>query len=131
MFFSIEDILDKEQVTYRARERWNEMTVLERLRQGQKYKHVPIPNNKVASWVQEFCMLDEPNQNILIKGELIRTYDAMLISDKRKLCSEAMLSKFQTKWFKLTNDDKTKLLDYVLSKHNKNDNTTRNNKTTD
>jgi hypothetical protein len=72
-------------------------------------------------------MLDEPNQNVLIKGELIRTYDAMLISDKRKLCSEAMLSKFQTKWFKLTNDDKTKLLEYVLDKHKENGNCTRSN----
>ena len=117
MYFSIEDILDKHQVTLRAKTKWDSLTICERLRRFKKYRHITIIDNNLASWVDDFDDLDKQHKNILIKGELIRTYDSMLMSDKRKLSNEAGLSKFQTKWYKFTNDDKTKLLDHVLSIH--------------
>jgi hypothetical protein len=83
MYFSIEDILDKKQIQERAAMRWNSFTPIERLRESKKYGHITAHGN--AGWVLEFDYLDPPKQNILIKGELIRTYDKMLMSDKKKV----------------------------------------------
>lgn len=119
MYFSIEDILDKKQVVARAKSKWDCLTIPERMNKGRIYRHIAINDNNLSSWVDAFDNLDKQHQNILIKSELIRTYDSMLMSDKRKLSSEANLSKFKTKWFKFTNEDKTKLLNHVLSIHEK------------
>ena len=114
MYFSIEDILDKEQIRERAANKWNSFSPIERLKKSQKYNHLgPFKNSE---WVLDFDLLGQSKQNILIKGELIRTYDNMLISDRKKLTNEAHLSKFETKWVKFSPIDKEKLLNYVLEK---------------
>ena len=112
MYFSIEDILDKKQIRERASNRWDSFNPIERIRESRKYSH--ITNYRVSEWVSEFNFLDESKKNILIKGELIRTYDNMLLSDKKKLTNEAHLSKFETKWVKFSSVDKDKLLTYIL-----------------
>ena len=112
MYFSIEDILDKKQVQDRAAVRWNSFGPIERLKEGHKYGHITQIKN--SDWVLDFDQLTPFIQNILVKGELIRTYDNMLMSDRKKLTNEAHLSKFETKWFKFSSVDKEKLLKYVL-----------------
>lgn len=62
-----------------------------------------------------FDHLNKFQRNILIKGELIRTYDALPNTEKTKIMRKLELSKFASKWYKLEPEDKKKLLNYVIN----------------
>ena len=114
MYFNFEDIIDKEQIRRRAKSAWDIQNPLEKLKSGKKYLHAS-DGIRPIDWLCPFDALSEKQRNILIKGELIRTYDRLLLSDKKKLTNEACLSTFQTKWYKMSSIDKQKLLKHILN----------------
>ena len=106
-----DDILSQEAIVCRAEKNWNERDERKRVSAGMKYKHIfekfGMPEN---DWRSEFARLSEPQRSILIKGELIRTYDKLPNFQKSVLKRNLGLSTFSTKWFKLPPEDKKKLL---------------------
>ena len=108
-------LLSRKSIIDRARNRWNSKTKIEKIRSGHKYKHIferlKIPT---VDWNCEFSKLSKKQANILIKGELIRTYDSMPNKDKTYIKNCFGLSVFSSKWFRLPSCDKKILFNSVL-----------------
>jgi hypothetical protein len=107
----VSNILSQETIVSRAEKNWNEKSCVKRLASGNKYKHIfkklHMPEN---DWSSDFASLTESQRSILIKGELIRTYDGLPNIKKTILKRHLGLSSFSTKWFKLPSCDKKILL---------------------
>lgn len=109
------DIFNKNSINDRAKENWNFKSEMSKIRASNKYKHIFKERNvNISDWNNIFEKLSRPQQVLLIKSELIRTYDALPNTDKTKLMIKFNLSSFATKWYKLSSSDKNKLLKYVL-----------------
>jgi hypothetical protein len=112
---SSNNILSRASIERRASDRWDKKTVTERLHTSSKYKHIfaryHLPTN---DWSNIFNKLTYHQRNILLKGELIRTYDALANTDKTRIKNQFGLSRFSSKWFKLPSQDKKILLNSVL-----------------
>lgn len=104
-------ILSRKAIIGRAEKNWNDRDETKRIRAGNKYKHIfqkfHMPEN---DWKNDFDKLTESQQSILVKGELIRTYDGLPNRKKTMLKHQLGLSVFSTKWFKLPPGDKKTLL---------------------
>ncbi len=104
-------ILSRGAIVCRAEKNWNEKNEDNRISAGNKYKHIfkkfHMPEN---DWKNDFVGLSECQKSILIKGELIRTYDKLPNFKKTALKRSLGLSTFSTKWFKLPPGDKKILL---------------------
>lgn len=112
---SINDILSHKTIVGRAKEKWNSKVSAERIRCGQKYHHVfEKLNLPKVDWDNQFDELSNSQANILIKGELIRTYDSMANKEKTKIKEHFGLSTFSSKWFRLPSCDKKILLNSIL-----------------
>ena len=113
---NIENILSTRSITNKASERWNRKTPSEKVRSSLKYKHIFVKHNLPSTdWSNNFSNLTKQQRNILIKGELIRTYDALANIDKTRIKQKFGLSHFASKWFKLSSKDKKILLNSVLN----------------
>ena len=112
---SISALLSHCSIEKRASDRWNSKSVSERLHASSKYKHIFIkyrlPSN---DWSSPYDELSKHQRNILLKGELIRTYDALANTEKTKIKQKFGLSRFSSKWFKLSPQDKKVLLNTIL-----------------
>ena len=109
------NILSYNSIKRRASDRWNNKTATERLHISSKYKHIFARYHLPANdWSNIFNELTSQQRNILLKGELIRTYDALANTDKTKIKNQFGLTHFSSKWFKLSPKDKKKLLNSVL-----------------
>ena len=71
-------------------------------------------NISMCDWKNLFDFLSKQQQILLIKSELIRTYDALPNIDKTRIKKKFNLSTFASKWYKLPSSDKNKLLKFVL-----------------
>lgn len=110
------DVFNKESIKTRAREHWEVKTKELRLRAGRKYEHIFTKFNKpMNDWSNSFDDLTLPQQRILIKGEIIRTYDSLPNNDKSDIKRNYHLSKFESKWFKLPSGDKKKILSILFT----------------
>ena len=99
----------------RAKDKWNQRTAIEKLKSSGKYDHIfDRIGIKPMSWNEEFSNLNFRQRNILIKGELIRTYDSLPNSVKTEIKEKFGLSTFSSKWFRLPSSDKKKLLKEIL-----------------
>ena len=111
----IGDLLSRNTIENRAKIRWNSKSEPERIRASSKYRHVFEKFNlSHTSWNGAYDTLKRAQRNILVKGELIRTYDALSNKQKTAIKKECGLSVFSSKWFRLPSDDKKKLLELVL-----------------
>lgn len=109
-------LLSLETITKKASERWNAKTSTERLKTSSKYRHIFVKYNlEKNDWTNQFAELSRHQQNILLKGELIRTYDAMSNKDKSKIKEHFGLPRFSSKWFKLDQKGKKLLLSSILN----------------
>jgi hypothetical protein len=115
------NILSRDTIIKKAREKWNSKGSVDKNRCGNKYRHVfeklKLPQ---VSWDNPFDELSKSQINILIKGELIRTYDSMPNRDKTRIKEHFELSEFSSKWFRLSPSDKKILLNSVLKHDSKN-----------
>ena len=112
---NISNLLSRTSIEKRASDRWNNKTVTERLHASSKYKHIFVKYHLLTKdWSNIFNELTSHQRNILLKGELIRTYDALANTDKTKIKNQFGLSHFSSKWFKLSPQDKKILLNSVL-----------------
>lgn len=112
---NINNILSYSAIAERAREKWNSKVSTEKVRCGKKYHHIfEKLNLPQVNWDSQFEELSKSQTNILIKGELIRTYDSMANREKTKIKEHFGLSAFSSKWFRLPPCDKKVLLNSVL-----------------
>lgn len=111
----LNDIFNKKSIRHRAKEHWDFKSESSRIKSSNKYKHIFSNKNVILQeWNKTFDELSKPQQVLLVKSELIRTYDALPNIDKTKLKKQFSLSKFSSKWYKLPSSDKSKLLMFVL-----------------
>lgn len=108
-------ILDKAEILARAKLKWDSKNDVSRIRAGCKYQHF-LNKFKLQTndWVNDFEQLSTPQKNVIIKGELIRTYDSMPNVSKTNIMREFGLSSFSSKWYKLPSKDKKILLNYII-----------------
>jgi hypothetical protein len=110
-----EKILNKSDILARAKLKWDKKSDINRIRAGSKYKHFfekhKLPIN---DWSNAFDGLTVHQQNVIVKGELIRTYDSLENISKTQIMRDFGLSSFSSKWYKLPCDDKKILLNYVI-----------------
>ena len=108
---TISNILSKRAIVCRAEKNWNDKDENKRISASNKYKHIFKKfHMKENDWRNDFADLSENQQSILVKGELIRTYDGLSNFKKTALKRHFGLSTFSTKWFKLPPSDKKILL---------------------
>ena len=115
--------LSAESIKRLAKEKWDAKSEELRAFSGRKYMpffaRLRLPMNP---WELSFDELTEAQRNVIIKGELIRTYDSLPNSEKTKLKELLGLSEFKSKWFRLGSRDKRILLGTILTtKDNNND----------
>lgn len=107
---------DRLSINIRAKTKWNKKDKDSRLKASHKYHFLFSSRNwKENDWSGDFDSLNDKQKNLIIKGELIRTYDSLPNIDKTKIKSKLQLNKFSSKWYRLTSKDKKKLLNYILS----------------
>lgn len=106
-------VLDKTEILARAKLKWNDKKSSEKVNAGIKYKHF-LSKFKLNDWNNDFEHLSKCQQNVIIKGELIRTYDSLSNLTKTDIMREFDLSLFSSKWYKLPGKDKKILLNYIL-----------------
>ena len=118
MIITLEEIFNSKSIKKRAEKSWNEKVEKSKRACGCKYAHIIekfYPKYVNCPWDCDFNNLSKPQQVILTKGELIRTYDSLSNHDKTKIKKELKLSTFATKWYKLPSEDKSKLLKFAIS----------------
>ena len=112
---NISNVLSHEAIVKRAEEKWDLKSSVDKVRSGHKYQHIfEKLNLPSVDWDNKFSELSKSQVNILIKGELIRTYDSMPNRDKTRVKKRFGLSSFSSKWFRLPSCDKKILLNSVL-----------------
>ena len=108
-------LLSVNEIYKRASGRWDSKTTDERLKTSLKYNHIFVKHKlEKSDWGNCFSELTKPQRNILLKGELIRTYDQMSNKDKSVLKKKLGLQTFSSKWFKLDSRSKKILLTSII-----------------
>ena len=108
-------VLDRNDILLKAKQFWNNKDTVTRVRIGNKYQHIVSRLDfKTNDWANEFDSLLKNQQNLIIKGELIRFYDSLPNKDKTAIMRDFGLSVFSSKWYKLPGEDKKILLNYIL-----------------
>lgn len=108
-------VIEKNEITKRAKEHWNAKSKEEREKCGLKYMHF-IKKFKLPyrTWDTDFDSLSNAQRNVIVKGELIRFYDELTNQSKTQIKNELKLSTFSSKWYKLPSSDKKTLLCSVI-----------------
>lgn len=109
------NILSQSTIIREAKEKWDSKSEEEKKYSAKKYKHIRQPTTQNISWLQPYDDLNVWQKNILIKGQLIRTYDSLPNKVKTHIMKHFGLSTFSSKWFRLPSVDKKILLKRVLS----------------
>lgn len=108
-------MIDKVEIKKGAKQKWNDKSPELRTKSGNKYRFIIEKlHKKVNDWNLDFDNLSDFQKKILIKGELIRTYDSLPNQEKTEIKKKLGLSKFSYKWYKLSSLDKKILLNYVI-----------------
>ena len=107
--------INKTEILARAKSKWDEKSEANKIRAGSKYQRfldkLKFPIN---DWNSRFDDLSKRQQSVIIKGELIRTYDSLPNTEKTHIMREFGLSEFSSKWFRLPSCDKKVLLNYII-----------------
>ena len=112
---NVNDNLSHDVIAKRAEERWNTKDSISKIRSGRKYQHIfEKLNLPSVEWDNPFSELSKSQISILVKGELIRTYDSMDNQEKTTIKKRYGLSTFSSKWFRMPPCDKKILLKSVL-----------------
>ena len=107
----LDNFISKEEILNRAKENWNGKTIQDKILKSRRYKHIFLENKMpLISWLKDFDELNQFQQNLLIKGEIIRTYNSLPNTYKAKLVLRWNLSKFSSKWHNLPYEDKINIL---------------------
>ena len=80
---TLSDVFNRTSIYLRAKEHWDFKCVKERLRCGKKYSHIfGDKDSSLVDWSNPFESLSLKQKKLIIKGELIRTYDSLPNIDK-------------------------------------------------
>ena len=108
-------IINKSEILARAKLKWDSKDEANRVRAGSKYQHFFKKHKlQINDWANNFDNLSQCQQNVIVKGELIRTYDSLPNISKTNIMREFGLSIFSSKWYKLPGKDKKALLNYII-----------------
>lgn len=110
---ALSDIFNRIAIYNRAKEYWDCKTAIERKRIGKRYEHI-LTNHTISCWSQPFDSLALCQKRLIIKGELIRTYDELPNIDKTTLKNMLHLSMFSAKWRFLSSKDKSKIIKFIM-----------------
>ena len=109
------ELLNKHEILARAKLSWDEKSNEAKLKAGSKYQiFMEKYNFPFNDWLNKFDLLTKQQQNVIVKGELIRYYDSLPNIQKTHIMRDFELSNFSSKWYKLPGIDKKKLLNYVI-----------------
>ena len=107
--------LNKTDILARAKLWWDGKSDEAKTKTGNKYHHFLTKYNLPTNdWQNCFEKLSKYQQNVIVKGELIRYYDSLPNIQKTYIMRDFGLSEFSSKWYKLPSVDKKKLLDYIV-----------------
>lgn len=102
------------EICKRAQMSWDSKTTFEKERSKRKYEHIFHKLQlEEHDWGSPFEKLSASQKSIIIKGELIRTYDALDNKVKTWIKDKFNLSTFASKWYKLKSQDKKTLLNSI------------------
>jgi hypothetical protein len=118
MELTLDDLLIRNYISQRAREKWDLENEEEKVEKGIKYAHLFSKNNNVLDWKVDYEELSKGQQTVLMQGEIIRTYNLLSFTEKKKLQNKLKLSRSPNKWFNLPSVDKQKILKEVLREKN-------------
>ena len=108
-------VLERNDIVQKAKLFWNSKDRDTRIRIGNKYHHIVSRFGiNTDDWIGGFDTLSKVQQNLIIKGELIRFYESLPNTDKTTIMFDFSLSTFSSKWYKLPGKDKKILLNYIL-----------------
>lgn len=110
---TVTDIFNGKSLKIRAREYWDSKDDNERKSSGKKYNHL-FNSEQITPWTNSFDLLTQKQKVIIIKGELIRTYDSLPNKDKTFIKKIFHLSEFSSKWYRLPSCDKNKLIKRLI-----------------
>ena len=92
---TLSDVFNRTSIYLRAKEHWDFKCVKERLRCGKKYSHIfGDKDSSLVDWSNPFESLSLKQKKLIIKGELIRTYDSLPNIDKTYIKNKFRLSVF-------------------------------------
>lgn len=118
MELTLDDLLIRNYVSQRTREKWNNEDDENKEYRGLKYAHLFQKSNNVLDWKVDYSDLTKGQQSLLMKREIINTYDLLSHEEKKKLQNQLKLSRSPNKWFNLPPRDKAKILKVVLCEKN-------------
>ena len=109
------DTLSADVLRAEAQREWDSKSEESKLKKGKTYSHIFIQRKfKYNDWLLPFDKLTRHQRNILIKGVLIRKYDALDNKTKTLIKENFGLSAFSSKWYRLPSADKKKMLKIYL-----------------
>lgn len=110
--------LSPSEICKRAQMSWDSKTALEKERSKRKYEHIfQKLQLEEHDWESPFEKLSASQKSIIIKGELIRTYDSLDNRVKTQIKDKFNLSTFASKWYKLKPQDKKILLNSITKQN--------------
>ena len=113
---TVKSIFNRKAIEQRAQENWDFKNQRSRTSCGRKYNHIFVKHKMTMNpWENDFYGLSPSQQKLLLKSEIIRTYDALPNSDKSKIKFSLGLSTFASKWYKLPSEDKKKILKVIIN----------------
>lgn len=113
---TLKDVFNDGSIMARAKDNWNFKSKISRQMCGKKYSHIFMKHNlKMNDWINDFDDLSISQQKLLLKSEIIRTYDSLPNTDKSKIKNKIKLTVFASKWYKLPSEDKKKILKLLIS----------------
>ena len=118
MELTLDDLLIRNYVSQRTREKWDREGDEYKECRGAKYAHIFKNPNNVLNWKVDFSELSRGQQSVLMKREIINTYDLLSHEEKKKLQDKLNLSRSPNKWFNLPPKDKKKILKVILVEKN-------------
>ena len=109
----LDDYVSLESIRKRAIENWDNKTVDEKRKKSERYKHVSeIYGYYGLKWNKSFLELNDFQQMVVMKAEIIRTYD-MLNVYYRKVFNEYLgLEENAKKWHLLSFKSKNKIMEH-------------------
>lgn len=102
-------LIDKKTIIEATKKDWNSKSSFDRKKKVRKYKHL---FSEKVNWLVDFDNLNDFQQKLLIKSQIINLYNSLSSHEKTELMKIYELKNFSNKWHKLSFQDKSKILTY-------------------
>lgn len=113
----LKDLIDKDLIEAKAIVNWQMLPSIKKKQKSYKYNQVLTNQWRVDStknWSCKYIDLTVEQKRLLLKKELINTYNALSEDDKLLLEQYLNLDKAAKEWVSLSSDDKKKLIQLIF-----------------